>query len=149
MTELGWEKEDKHVFILSSSGKPIYSRYGDEQELVATFGLIQAMISVVIASGDSIQCMTAGKRKIVFFIKESLYFVVMTCYNEPEVVLVKLLQFLYFQILFALTVKVQDVLSNNPSVDLRVLLGMVKMPCELLDEMIMIYCSTSNRTPLD
>ena len=39
----GWERDvRKHIFILSSSGKPIYSRYGDEQDIVTTFGLLQA-----------------------------------------------------------------------------------------------------------
>ncbi len=33
----------KHLFILSSSGKPVYSRLGDESDLVTTFGLLQVI----------------------------------------------------------------------------------------------------------
>ena len=51
MAKLGWEREvKKHIFILSSSGKPIFSRYGDEQEMVTTFGLLQAVVSIVQVS---------------------------------------------------------------------------------------------------
>ena len=60
----GWEQDEKHVFILSSSGKPIFSRYGDEQELSTTFGLLQAVVSIVQAQGDSIKCIQAGKRRL-------------------------------------------------------------------------------------
>ncbi|KAJ1442903.1 trafficking protein Mon1-domain-containing protein [Ochromonadaceae sp. CCMP2298] len=119
----GWELEPKHIFILSSSGKPIFSRYGDEQELVTTFGLLQAMISIVLDSGDSIKSMRAGERKVVFFIRQSMYFVAMSSMDEPEAVLVRQLQFLYHQILLVLTSKVHDVFLNNPSADIRQLLG--------------------------
>ena len=121
--ELGWELNQKHVFVLSSSGKPIFSSYGDEQDMATTFGLLQAVLSMVIDSGDSIKFIQAGQRKIVFLVKQSLYFVCISSTNEPEVVLLKQLQFLYSQILLVLTAKVHDVLEKNPSTDLRQLLG--------------------------
>jgi len=125
LPECGWEFQKKHIFVMSSAGKPIFSRYGDEQDLVATFGLMQAMISVVEDSGDHIQCMKAGDRTIVFFIKKNLYFVSISSTNEPEIILLQQLQFLYSQILLTLTSKVHDVLTSNPSCDLRQLLGTV------------------------
>lgn len=124
-SDIGWELNKKHIFILSSSGKPIYSRYGDEQDLVTTFGLLQAVISIILDSGDSIKCIRAGKRKIVYFIKNSLYFVSMSSTNESELILMKQLSFIYNQILLVLTAKVHDVLTNNPSADIRQLLGSV------------------------
>lgn len=119
----GWELERKHIFVLSSSGKPIFSRYGDEQELVTTFGLLQAVISIVMDSGDNIRSIRAGNRTIVYFMKQSLYFVAMSSTNEPEVVLLKQLNFLYNQILVVLTSKVHDVFKNNPAADIRQLIG--------------------------
>lgn len=120
----GWEHDqNKHIFILSSSGKPIFSKYGDENELVTTFGLLQAVISIVIDSGDSIKCIRAGNRKIVYFIKQSLYFICVTSTNEPELIILKQLQFLYSQILLVLTSKVHDIFRKNPSSDIRQLLG--------------------------
>lgn len=119
----GWELERKHIFILSSSGKPIFSRYGDEQELVTTFGLLQAVISISLDAGDTLRCIRAGSRKIVYFIKNSLYFVAMSSTREPEVVLLRHLNFLYNQILLVLTSKVHDVFRNNSAADIRQLLG--------------------------
>ena len=42
-----WTTHRKHVFILSISGKPIYSRYGREERLVTTYGIMQALYSLV------------------------------------------------------------------------------------------------------
>lgn len=36
--EVCWELRRKILFILSASGKPIFSNFGDEQEMVITFG---------------------------------------------------------------------------------------------------------------
>jgi hypothetical protein len=119
----GWELERKHIFILSSSGKPIFSRYGDEQELVTTFGLLQAVISISMDSGDTLRCIRAGRRKIVYFIKNSLYFVAMSSTREPEVVLLRHLHFLYHHILLVLTAKVHDVFKNNPAAGISQLIG--------------------------
>jgi hypothetical protein len=120
---IGWELNTKHIFVLSASGKPIFSYYGDEQEMVTTFGLVQAVISIVMSTGDSIKYIKAGGRKIVYFVEQSLYFICISSTNEPEVVLLKHLQFLYSQILLVLTSKVHDVFQNNPGTDLRELLG--------------------------
>jgi hypothetical protein len=120
----GWEKNiSKHIFILSSSGKPIYSRIGDEQEMVTTFGLIRAIAAVVQDSGDELKCIKAGKRRIVYFIRNYLYFVSISSTGEPEAILCKQLEFLYSQILLVLTSQVHNVLKNNSSKDLRDLLG--------------------------
>jgi lantibiotic modifying enzyme len=145
--ENGWELERKHLFVLSASGKPIFSRYGDEQEIVSTFGLLQAFISIVLDSNDSIQSMKAGNRKIVFFTKNSLYFVAMSFTNEPEIVLLKQLQFLYSQMLFAVTAKVHDLLHSNPSLDIRQLVGVVRN-LELYDQLIrqLLFASMSQDT---
>jgi len=120
----GWERDSKkHLFVLSSSGKPIFSRVGDEQALVATFGLLQAVISIVQDQGDSLKVIKAGSRRIVYFIRQSLYFISVSSTGEPEVILSKQLEFLYNQVLFTLTNKVHTVLTQNSSKDLRDLLG--------------------------
>jgi hypothetical protein len=121
--EEGWEFNRKHIFILSSSGKPIYSRYGDEQELVTTFGLLQAVVSIVEDSGDEIKCIKAGKRRIVYFIKHSFYFICVSSTGEPEAILYKQLEFMHNQILLVLSSKVHDMLRSNQSKDIRDLLG--------------------------
>ncbi|KAL2488785.1 SAND family protein [Forsythia ovata] len=46
-TSISWRKRKKHFFILSHSGKPIYSRYGDEHKLAGFSATLQAIISFV------------------------------------------------------------------------------------------------------
>lgn len=123
MTEK-WERDVlKHVFILTDSGKPIFSLYGDEQELSTIFSLVQAIISIVQDSGDELLCMKAGSRKTVFVIKGNIYLVAITSTDEPEAIIRQQLDFLYSLILMILTSRVHDLLRVNASRDLRDLLG--------------------------
>jgi hypothetical protein len=115
----GWEYHEKHIFILTSSGKPVYSLNGDEQELSTTFGFLQAIISIVQDAGDNIVCINAGNRKFVYFMRKSLYFISISSTGESELVLSKQLEFLYNQVLFILTSKIHDVLSQNVGKDIR------------------------------
>ena len=121
--ELSPEFTTKNIFIFTSSGKPIFSKVGNEDDLVTTFGFLQAVISIILATGDVMKCIIAGNRKIVFLLKQSLYFVVISSTNEPESILLKQLEFLYQKLLFILTAKVHTMLENNASIDLRSLLG--------------------------
>ena len=118
-----WDLDLKHIFILSSSGKPIFSKNGDEQNLSTTFGLIQAIVSIIEISDDALSCIVAGDRTIVFFLRNSLYFISISSTNEPAIVLSAQLEFMYSQIVLVLTSKVQEVLRLNPSKDIRDLLG--------------------------
>lgn len=117
------ERDLKHIFVLSSSGKPVFTRHGDEQELVTTFGLLQAMASVIQDAGDEISTIQAGSRRIVYFMRGSLYFVSISSSGEPEAVLWRQLEFIHNQILFILTTKIHDVLRMNAAKDIRDLLG--------------------------
>ena len=121
--EEGWEQKGKHIFVLSSSGKPIFSRYGDEQDIASTFGLLQALVSVVQDQGDNLRCIKAGRRRIVYFIRQSLYFICVSSGGEPEAVLAKQLEFMYNQVLLILTDQVHRILAEDSAKDLRDLLG--------------------------
>lgn len=124
ISSLEWELDvTKHIFILSSSGKPIFSKHDDEQNLVTTYGLLQAVVSVVENAGDRISCIKAGGRRIVYFFRSQLYFISISSTDEPEAVLSRQLEFMYDQILFVLTSKVHDVLYLNSAKDIRDLLG--------------------------
>ncbi|KAK8403665.1 hypothetical protein O3P69_000038 [Scylla paramamosain] len=70
-----WIQKEKHVFILSESGKPIYTRYGKEDRLVTLFGLMQALVSFVADSEDVIRCIVAGDHKFVFLVKSPMILV--------------------------------------------------------------------------
>lgn len=59
-----------HIFILSTSGKPVYSRHGGEDRLATLSGVMQALVSFVSSSGDSIRRIRAGKTTIEFLVVE-------------------------------------------------------------------------------
>jgi hypothetical protein len=117
------EESAKNIFILTSSGKPVYAQHGNEEDLVNMFGLMQAMISIVQSSQDLIRCITTVDKKIVFLLRNTLFFIAVSSTGEPENVLLRQLEFMYQHILLVLTDKVHTVLENNPSTDIRQLLG--------------------------
>lgn len=55
MHDSEWINQKSQVFILSTAGKPIYSLHGSEEKLNTLFGLLQALVSVVSSSNDSIR----------------------------------------------------------------------------------------------
>ena len=42
-----WRDQDKHLFVLSEAGKPIYTLHGDEDIMVSLFGVMQVIFSKV------------------------------------------------------------------------------------------------------
>lgn len=66
-----WKDHKKHFFILSHAGKPIWSRYGDENRLAGFTGVLQGIISYMESyQGDKIKSITAGKHQ-----ESSIFFV--------------------------------------------------------------------------
>ena len=64
-----WKRHHKHVFVVSSAGKPIYARYGDEQRMAPFMAAISAVVSFVDDSGDTIRHFKAGRHQFVFLLK--------------------------------------------------------------------------------
>ena len=67
----------KHIFVLSSAGKPVFSLLGDEQRLSTLMGLIQALLSLCADcdDGDEMESITAGSRRFVFLKRGNLVLV--------------------------------------------------------------------------
>nr|ATJ04326.1 SAND [Carex duriuscula subsp. rigescens] len=118
-----WRKRKKHFFILSNSGKPIYSRYGDEHKLAGFSATLQAIISFVQNSGDSIKFVRAGKHQIIFLVKGPIYLVCISSTDEPIEALRGQLELLYGQMLLILTKSVNRCFEKNPKFDMAPLLG--------------------------
>ena len=55
-----WRYKKKHFFILSEAGKPIYSRYGDEDQLASLMAVMQATVSFVQDMSDNIRAIKGG-----------------------------------------------------------------------------------------
>ncbi|KAH9700628.1 vacuolar fusion protein MON1-like [Citrus sinensis] len=69
---ISWRKRKKHFFILSHSGKPIYSRYGDEHKLAGFSATLQAIISFVENGKDRIKLVRAGKHQMILILTKSI-----------------------------------------------------------------------------
>lgn len=76
-----WANRDKHIFILSTAGKPIYSLHGDEDKLASQFGIMQALVSVVQQQQDHIRAIKANGLTIVFLEKSPLILVAVSRLN--------------------------------------------------------------------
>uniref|UniRef100_A0A0D6R108 Vacuolar fusion protein MON1 homolog n=1 Tax=Araucaria cunninghamii TaxID=56994 RepID=A0A0D6R108_ARACU len=122
-TSITWRKRKKHFFILSHAGKPIFTRYGDENKLAGFSATLQAIISFVENTGDNIKLVQAGNHQIVFSVKGPIYLVCISCTEEPFQALRVQLEFLYGQMLLILTNSIEKYFRKNAKFDMRPLLG--------------------------
>ncbi|XP_052197417.1 vacuolar fusion protein MON1 homolog [Diospyros lotus] len=120
---VSWRKRKKHFFILSHSGKPIYSRYGDEHKLAGFSATLQAIISFVENGGDHLKSVKAGKHQVVFLVKGPIYLVCISCTEEPYESLRGQLELIYGQMILILTKSVNRCFEKNPKFDMTPLLG--------------------------
>ncbi|CAN8285543.1 unnamed protein product [Cochlearia groenlandica] len=120
---MSWRKRKKHFFILSNSGKPIYSRYGDEHKLAGFSATLQAIISFVENGGDRVNLVKAGKHQVVFLVKGPIYLVCISCTNETYEYLRGQLDLLYGQMILILTKSIDKCFAKNSKFDMTPLLG--------------------------
>ncbi|GMI81848.1 MONENSIN SENSITIVITY1 [Hibiscus trionum] len=120
---ISWRKRKKHFFILSNSGKPIYSRYGDEHKLAGFSATLQAIISFVENGGDRVNLVKAGKHQVVFLVKGPIYLVCISCTEEPFESLKGQLELIYGQLILILTKSINRCFEKNPKFDMTPLLG--------------------------
>ncbi|CAL5352803.1 hypothetical protein CsSME_00040740 [Camellia sinensis var. sinensis] len=120
---VSWRKRKKHFFILSNSGKPIYSRYGDEHKLAGFSATLQAIISFVENGGDRVKLVRAGKHQVIFLVKGPIYLVCISCTEEPYESLRGQLELVYGQMIVILTKSVNRCFEKNSKFDMTPLLG--------------------------
>ena len=110
----------KHFLILSSAGKPIYSRHGDDQLVTNYIGVVQTIISFYQGARDSLKGFTAGDARFVIMSKGPLNLVAISRLDESDSQIRAQLEALYMQILSTLTLpNLERMFSNRPSTDLR------------------------------
>lgn len=115
-----WRSKLKHFFILSASGKPVYSRHGDDQLAGHYIGVAQTLISFYQGADDPLKTFTAGDTRFVMLSKGPLNFVAVSKMGESEAQLRNQLESLYMQILSTLSLpSLEKIFSNRPSTDLR------------------------------
>ena len=115
-----WRSKLKHFFILSASGKPVYSRHGDDQLVSHYVGVAQTLISFYQGSDDPLKTFTAGDARFVMLPKGPINLVAVSKMGESEAQLRNQLESLYMQILSTLTLpSLEKIFSNRPGTDLR------------------------------
>lgn len=115
-----WKSKLKHYLILSSAGKPIYSRHGDQNLINGYIGIIQTIISFFQGAKDPLMGFTAGSTRFVVSTDGPLYFVAISKLGESDAQLRAQLEALYMQILSTLTLPtLTHLFTNRPNTDLR------------------------------
>ncbi|KAF9187562.1 Vacuolar fusion protein mon1b [Haplosporangium sp. Z 767] len=139
-TTTAWTSHRKHFFILSSAGKPIYARYGDESRISSYMGVIQALISFFADNDDSLRCINAGQHKFVFLLKSPLYLVCVSRSGESESQLRDQLGYLYSQIISVLThSQMTRIFEQRNNFDLRGLIGGTEIFLDSLGKLMNTY----------
>jgi len=119
-----WRRRKKHIFIVSSAGKPIFTRHGDEDKLNPLFGVMCSLVSFMTQNDDMPRVVLAGNHKIVFLIRGPIYLISVSRTLEPTAHLARQLQFVYTQLVSILTRKgLEHVFKRKHGFDLRNLLG--------------------------
>ncbi len=115
-----WKSKMKHYMILSSAGKPIYSRHGDLGLINSYMGVVQTIISFYEGANNPLLGFTAGNARFVITIEGPLYFVAISKLRESDAQLRSQLDALYMQILSTLTLPtLKNIFVHRPSTDLR------------------------------
>lgn len=115
-----WKSKRKHFLILSSAGKPIYSRHGDDNLISSTMGTIQTIISFYEEAKDQLKGFTAAGARFVIMSQGPLYLMAISKLGENDAQLRVQLEALYMQILSTLTLPtLTTIFSNRPNTDLR------------------------------
>ncbi|KAK2612450.1 Vacuolar fusion protein mon1 [Conoideocrella luteorostrata] len=115
-----WKSKRKHYMILSSAGKPIWSRHGDIDLINSSIGVIQTIISFYESAKNPLQGFAAGNTRFVVVTQGPLHLVAISKLRESDVQLKSQLDALYMQILSTLTLPtLKSIFVHRPSSDLR------------------------------
>ncbi|KFW02082.1 Vacuolar fusion protein MON1 A [Eurypyga helias] len=132
-----WRMHRKHVFVLSEAGKPVYSRYGSEEALSSTMGVMMALVSFLEAEKNAIRSIHADGYKVVFVRRSPLVLVAVARTRQSEQEIAHELLYIYYQILSLLTwTQLNHIFQQKQNYDLRRLLaGSERITDNLLDLM--------------
>nr|CAG4651716.1 EOG090X03TW [Triops cancriformis] len=131
-----WLANDRHVFVLSEAGKPIYTRHGVEDRLVTLFGVMQALVSVVQDADDSLLSIQSGDTHFAFLVKGPLILVAVSKIHDSVSQLRLLLTYVFNQIVSVLTAtQLYRIFEQRHNYDLRRLLaGSERLMDSLIDQ---------------
>ncbi|XP_060713818.1 vacuolar fusion protein MON1 homolog B [Tachysurus vachellii] len=118
-----WRQHRKHVFVLSEAGKPIYSRYGSEEALSSTMGVMMALVSFIQSGDNVIRSVYSDEHTVVFMQQGPLVLVSVSSTRQSEQQLRNELLYVYNQIVSMLTqASITRIFQHKKNYDLRRLL---------------------------
>ena len=127
-----------NIIVLSSAGKPIFSRYplANNGSLVTISGLVQAILSFATSLETNIKTILTTNETYLFLQRGSVFLLAIS--PSPSIstnYLALLLEYAYSQILFTLTSKIQKIFQKSAGFDLTNLFGedSHSVLCSLLD----------------
>ncbi|XP_023682475.1 vacuolar fusion protein MON1 homolog B [Paramormyrops kingsleyae] len=124
ITGESWRLHRKHVFVLSEAGKPIYSRYGNEEALSSTMGVMMALVSFVQSGNNTIRSIYSDEHTVVFMQQGPLVLVSVSSSRQSEQQLRGELLYVYYQIISMLTkASIARIFERKKNYDLRRLLA--------------------------
>ncbi|XP_067288317.1 vacuolar fusion protein MON1 homolog B [Pseudorasbora parva] len=124
VTADSWRQHRKHVFVLSEAGKPIYSRYGSEEALSSTMGVMMALVSFVQSGDNIIRSVYSDEHTVVFMQRGPLVLVSVSSSRQSEQQLRNELLYVYNQIVSMLTqASITRIFEHKKNYDLRRLLA--------------------------
>ncbi|CRH01564.1 vacuolar fusion protein MON1, putative [Plasmodium relictum] len=137
-----WYKHKRHFFIFTYSGKPVFTRYGNEENLTSFYGTLLAIISKIESfsfshinrdnkvnkkinehnTKNTLKYIISKNTKVVYLDKGVLYLVCISKVNESNNYILNILNYIYFQIISLLTKSIDKSFQIKPSFDIRYLL---------------------------
>ncbi|XP_060766575.1 vacuolar fusion protein MON1 homolog B-like isoform X2 [Neoarius graeffei] len=124
VTAESWRQHRKHVFVLSEAGKPIYSRYGSEEALSSTMGVMMALVSFIQSGDNVIRSVYSDEHTVVFMQQGPLVLVSVSSTHQSEQQLRNELLYVYNQIVSMLTqASITRIFEHKKNYDLRRLLA--------------------------
>ncbi|RDB17851.1 Vacuolar fusion protein MON1 [Hypsizygus marmoreus] len=114
----------RQYFVLTDAGKPVFTSQPDGDNVAATIGVMQALISVFLDDNDKLRCINAGRTRITFILRSPLYYACASSWGEPESVTRSHLDYLHLQILSIVTAaQLRRIFERRTNFDLRRLLN--------------------------
>jgi len=114
-----WYAQRKHLWVLTYSGKPVYSWHGDESLLSSFMGMLSGMIMLVLDTEDSLQFFSAGDHQFVFLVRGPIYLVMGSRTREPVWLQRAQLNYVYAHLMFSATSRIVDILNKRANADIR------------------------------
>nr|XP_039258371.1 vacuolar fusion protein MON1 homolog A-like isoform X2 [Styela clava] len=118
-----WRMKERHVFVLTEAGKPVYTRHGNEDKLAPLMGVLLAIVSCVYDRKDILRYVVAGDHKFVFMPRPPLIFVGICSTKESVHQIQVQLTYIYNTIISVLTLsQLTKIYDTKKNFDLRRLL---------------------------